>query len=398
MKTMLSFLLTLAVVPLSLAQIRFEKAYFINNENQRVECFIRNVDWKNNPKKFQYKLTEDAEPATADISNVSEFGIYDQAKYIRSRVKIDTSGTDMSSLSDSPLPEFSEEQVFLKVLVEGSASLYLFEKKNLTRFFYKTGDAPIEQLINKEYYIDVNHVGRNAGYRVQLYTRVNCRNVSLASMEHLNYYKGELERYFINHNECKEGIAEQPKPRKNIFHMRITPGMSYSGLHMLNYGTGFELPYERKLSFRIGLQTEATIPFNRNKWSVVFEPSFNYFHSSSVTDSAIGRINHKFIEFPLGLRHYFFLNENLKLFLNAFFVSNFTIKLGSQLNIDNRTNGDSYPLEIHPSPSFALGAGIEYKRYSAEIRYSTRSNLTNAYWYWYSHLTRLSLVLGFKIF
>lgn len=52
------------------AQIRFEPGYFIDTANQKTECFIKNVDWKNNPTRFDYKLSENGELKTAEISKV----------------------------------------------------------------------------------------------------------------------------------------------------------------------------------------------------------------------------------------------------------------------------------------------------------------------------------------
>ena len=59
----------------SYSQVEFEQGYLINNDGKRLECLIKNVDWKNSPTKFQYKLNENSEPITASIDGVSEFGV-----------------------------------------------------------------------------------------------------------------------------------------------------------------------------------------------------------------------------------------------------------------------------------------------------------------------------------
>jgi hypothetical protein len=71
-------------------QIVYEKGYYIDNSNQKIECFIKNLDWNNNPTKFMYKLTENGEKNTLDIKLVKEFGIGDGLKYVRKKVQIDT--------------------------------------------------------------------------------------------------------------------------------------------------------------------------------------------------------------------------------------------------------------------------------------------------------------------
>ena len=41
-----------------LTQIRFEPGYFVNNSCERINCLIKNVEWKNNPINFAYRFTE----------------------------------------------------------------------------------------------------------------------------------------------------------------------------------------------------------------------------------------------------------------------------------------------------------------------------------------------------
>ena len=43
----------------SYSQVNYEKAYFIDNDNVRTECFIKNKDLYNNPNTFEYKLNQE---------------------------------------------------------------------------------------------------------------------------------------------------------------------------------------------------------------------------------------------------------------------------------------------------------------------------------------------------
>lgn len=40
------------------AQSIFERGYFIDTTNHKIDCLIKNVGWKNNPSDFEYKLDE----------------------------------------------------------------------------------------------------------------------------------------------------------------------------------------------------------------------------------------------------------------------------------------------------------------------------------------------------
>ena len=125
MKMQLLFLLLTVLSINCYSQINFEKGHYINNENQKVQCFIKNVDWRNNPKEIYYKLSEDSETKILTIKSVKEFEIYNISKYVSSIVKIDRSSDNLNKLSDKKEPIFSEEELFLKVLVEGLSLIHI---------------------------------------------------------------------------------------------------------------------------------------------------------------------------------------------------------------------------------------------------------------------------------
>ena len=119
----------------SFSQIKYEQGYLVNNTGEKINCLIRNVDWENNPKEFRYKLTETSDLRTGTISDIKEFGILNSSRYRRFTVRVDTSSSDISYLSKGPLPEFKEQDVFLKTLVGGKVSLYEFKEKGLQKIF-----------------------------------------------------------------------------------------------------------------------------------------------------------------------------------------------------------------------------------------------------------------------
>lgn len=94
------------------SQISFEKGYYINNANQKTDCLIRNIDWRNNPTEFEYILSGENEAKKANIKSVKEFGIYNISKYIRGTVNIDRSGESVNNLSKDKNPVFNQEELF----------------------------------------------------------------------------------------------------------------------------------------------------------------------------------------------------------------------------------------------------------------------------------------------
>lgn len=120
----------------SFSQIKFEKGYFLTNEEQRVEALIKNVDWKNNPTTFTYKLHEGDDVKTGNVNTIRQFEIYGQSKYISAAVNIDRSTNSLANMSLSREPEYKLEKLFLKQIVTGAASLYSYADGNINRFFF----------------------------------------------------------------------------------------------------------------------------------------------------------------------------------------------------------------------------------------------------------------------
>jgi hypothetical protein len=120
----------------SYSQIKYESGYFITNANEKISCLIKNNDWVKNPKEFKYKTSENSDIQKAELKDIKEFGVLNNFKYKRFTVNIDNSADNVESMSNASIPEFNTEELFLKVLVEGKASLFCFEGKSVTKYFF----------------------------------------------------------------------------------------------------------------------------------------------------------------------------------------------------------------------------------------------------------------------
>ena len=213
-KLLFTFMVILAVN--SYAQISFEKGYFITNSNERFECLIKNIDWKNNPTSFKYKLLNSDEKKEVIIDDVMEFGIYNESKYIRSTVEIDKSSDHLDRLSTSRNPIFNKETLFLEVLTEGDANLYLYRKGMSKRFFYDIKNSDKKQLIHKRYVITLKSLGKqkrykkefasnvNNRYKQQLASNLRCSLITINDLHKLEYRKKDLIKYFAKYNSCND--------------------------------------------------------------------------------------------------------------------------------------------------------------------------------------------------
>lgn len=422
MKQGLSFLIFLLCVQTTLGQIDYQKGYFIDNEGIKTECYIYNRDWNNNPESFKFRFAEKGIVYTGDILSFKEVGIYDEAKYIRASVKIDRSGDIVNKLRLGYSPVWTDETIFLKVIVEGKASLYHYSDKLVKKFFYSIGDTSINQLVYKRYLLPDNtamadpdyqyiymgrnkpNIGTNRDYLKQLWLDIRCpENMPVKNVE---YDISDLSKYFRDYNVC---IGEDYKEYKSnseklFFHLSVVAGLRISSLSILNTAyintlySNRNTTFSTKPVFSASLAAELVLPFNKNKWALLCEPTFQYYNDEktltrplSETETAI--IRFKSIEFPMGVKYYCYLENGFRLSFAALVIPSQSLNFNSYLAF-----GDNDPLDINPAANFSFGSGIDFKKFSLELRYNTNRHLMLDYAFWHTNYQSLSLRLGYRIF
>lgn len=395
MKKQLLFLLITVLSFNCYSQISFEKGYYIDNSNQKTNCLIKNIDWKNNPTEFEYKLSENSESKKASIKLIKEFGIDNVSKYIRSNVNIDRSSEKFNQLSNHRKPIFKEEELFLKVLVEGKANLYLFEDGNLIRYFYNIEDTVIEQLVFKSYKTSNYKIGKNNSFKNQLWNNLKCPDFKISKVENLDYQKNDLINFFVEYNECngEKSIIYEKKQKKDLFNLSVRPGFNSSSLSIQNsVSSSRDTDFDNEFGFRFGIEVEFIMPFNANKWSLIIEPTYQYFKSEKEIRNQTVIADYKSIEIPVGIRHCFFLSENSKIFINGSYI----LDLSSNSIIDFSSEVD---LEINTGNNLAFGMGYKYNdKYSLELRYQTSREILSDYIAWSSDYNTLSVIFGYSLF
>lgn len=399
MKKTLLVVLTIVLGLNCYAQISYKKGYYINNSNEKVECFIKNIGWNNNPSEIEYKLTENSDKKNITVAFVKEFGIYNICKYTRHLVKIDNSSDNLKELRKKREPIFTEEKLLLKVLVEGEANLYSYKVSNSNKYFYSKGSSEIKQLIFKTYLNKGNKIVYNNSYRQQLLTDLKCPNFTISKIENIDYKQSELINFFIEYNECNNHgfINYEKKQNRDLFNLTIRPGINTSSLYIEN-GISYvnDADFDESTALRFGVEIEFIMPFYENKWAIIMEPTYQYFKSekeiTAYFETQKVKVDYKSIELPIGVRHYIFLNDNSKFFFNA----SFTADLNRGSVIDYESEND---LEIKTSNNIALGVGYKYNdRFCLEFRYHTKRQVLKNYANWQSAYKTSSVILGYTLF
>ena len=380
----------------SYSQIKYETGYYIDNNGTAINCLIKNTDWNNNPKEFTYKLTEQSKPQKGKIENVSEFSVINKFKFRRYSVDIDRSSEDLNKMSYNKAPEFTNEQLFLKTLFEGKANLYFYEGGNLSRYFYSVDSSNAKQLIFKSYLIETNMVAKNYEFRNQLRDSLQCQSSSITGIEKIEYNEHDLIEFFTNYSQChnsKTVTYHIRKESKKSFSLAIRPGVNISNLIISNVLTNTgQINFGSKASLRLGVQGEFILPFNKGKWAITVEPTFQYYKNETVSNDKSFKAEYKSIQFPIGITHFFFLNDKSKLFLNASFLLD--IPFDSKIELEMSPE----PLKLTTNYTPTLGLGYKYlKKYSLEARYELGRTLLN-YVYWGSDYKTFAVIFGYTLF
>lgn len=406
MKKQLALIALISILCIEVySQINFENGYFIDESNNKIECLIKNIDWKYNPTEFEYKLSKNELVQTGTIRTIKEFGINNVSKYYRAKTNIDRSSENIDQMSSERNPNFQEEVIFLKVLIEGAATMFIYIDGNLTRFFYKLGDSEIEQLVYKKYLID-NKILHNGFFKQQLFLNLKSKDIQLSEIERLNYSKRDLKKIFIKYNESASTkyVNYEPKKGNDLFHLTIRPGLNYSNLKIQSPElTSINTDFESSFGIRFGIEMEFILPFNKNKWGVIVEPAYQYFNAEQseerndvVGGMLIKKVEYKSIEMPVGIRHYFFLNDYSKLFANISYCFNYSINSSYELSRNDESTHTK--LTISPRRNLAYGLGYKYKkRYNLELRYSPNREIIGDYLTWKSNYSSLNLILGISL-
>lgn len=398
------------------SQIEFEEGYFIGNDGQKINCLIKNKDWRYNPTAFEYKFTQNEISKIVIIDSVMEFAT-PSAKYYRYSVDIDRSSELSHNLSTTRHPIFKKETLFLKVLVEGKANLFSYEDTHLTRFFYESDSSTIQQLIFKSYKVILEEIqsGRrhemaqeNNGYKQQLLKLNNfkCENITPESVARLNYRKKDLVAFFEVYNDCINPERSRPEAvQEDLFNLTARIGRVNSSLSINNDLSGTrDVDFGNSSGFRIGIEAESILPFRKKTWSIFIEPSYQSFTARKtityIRTSVLSRqtevtANYKSIEFPVGTRYYLFLNSDSKLFLNAVLVFNNPIE-SSSVTAERK---DILDLVIRTRPNFAFGFGYNFKdKLFVEMRRGFRRTILSDHKYWNSSYKTFSFIIGYSLF
>ncbi|MGH1519264.1 outer membrane beta-barrel protein [Chryseobacterium sp. JK1] len=410
MKKTLSALLFFSIASFY-AQVKFEKGYIIDQNDTKKEVLIKNKGWVSNPDNFIYKTDENSTEDKGTPATIKEFGIYNDSKYVTYNGDIDYSSDDISNFSHTKEPKFVKSSVFLKELVAGNKNLYTY-KGHITRYFYSESDSAIQPLIYKKYLFNGNssQVATNEQYLDQLKTIFADNSSAQALVDRTQYTASSLSKIFKTYNgKSTDGSTDQSfteSKKKVKFNLNIRPGINFYA--PLKLEESYRNPgFSSKSNFRVGVEAELVLPFNKNKWSVIVEPTYSQYTNKKTTirtDDNLYNItmdSYSSISVPVGIRYSMFLNEKSRIFVNAS-ISVLNVRTSSASSIDVDYDNTVFDkIALASTQSFrgsSIGAGFTYNnKFSVEARLNGNTNVLYKDLP-HADLKSFSLILGYNIF
>lgn len=379
MRLTLIAIILLMALEATFGQITYEPGYFISNDGKSTKCQIKNLDWKSNPTTFEYRI--DGTEGKGDIETVSEFGITGGSVFSRFAVNIDRSSNEISSLTKYRNPEFKQETLFLRLLVNGKAILYMYDDQGLVRFFYGNNGSDLSQLVYKRYIqtgghgFETGYAVENEQYKQTLFNELKCASISQRDIEKLKYERGVLMKLFNRYNECtgsavKTTEVESPKSQT---HISLLAGVGFNNLSSQFAGDPVT-NYESAVALRVGAELEIVLPFNKGMWAVSLQPVYQTYSTQDAPGTI--KVNYSSLDIGVGVRRYLFIKDQNSLYASLGGV--FAMPIPSKETFKSTS---VFPFSIadslESSSSVNLVAGIGYRvsKFSAELSYGFDRNI-----------------------
>lgn len=382
-------------------QTNYKKGHVVyKNTNIKVDGFFKKVEWDYPPSQVFFKSNTAKKFSLLNTSDLNEFGITDESKYIIREVTLDKSTDDNTRLTLTPELNLEKEILTLEVIVEGDKILYKYENKDFERFFYSMDNLNITQLYYKKYNLIVNENNevvfkpkKNTGYILQLRTDVSC-NPNNPNEILPSYDLESLKQFFIESNKCtsSEVVSYSSIDDKATFNLNIIGGASSS--QILATSTGYNpeydfAEYDRKLIYLIGAGLEITVP--SKKVSLVIETLYATPYKATaqviLTPIPLGttptsepiEANYSYLRSSLGARYNMFLSNSVSFYLVGNLYADIPINPSILVHpqIEKPRNSEPNDGKFKSAVgNIALGFGFKLSKLSFEVKTGPSANLT----------------------
>lgn len=352
------------------AQSQWTNGYVVEASGDRKECLIQSETWFRNPEKVTYKLSAESKEIEAGPEDLLEFGT-SGVRFIGGEFKIDMSSEDVDLLSRSAGPEYGQQYLFLRVILDGNPGLLEHENQEGQRRYFAYMKDETVQLINRQFKVD-GRVATDRRFRKQLKVILAHPEMSPQVFQTINYSRRPIERLFGKYYQLTNQ-EYQVEEQEKAFEILVGAGVEMTR-PTLDYKPFDEKhEFDQRLSIIPTVRLKYYIPRMNRKISIPFGLSYSSYSSSAMADftgvDPDMDLSYSAVVVFFGGEYNIFLNKEIGL------------SLGGGLSLDfpgsSSIDGDAFAffsgsVPIEPPAAPFLTVEFSVKRFYLFARYTAK--------------------------
>ncbi|MFD1188612.1 hypothetical protein, partial [Pontibacter rugosus] len=418
MKTILPFAFLIFFNLNAFSQSNFQKGYYINFNGDSTTAFIKNEDWKRNPKTIEVKNSlESTSSEKLTTKQVQAFGFINGDLYHTFAVDVDMSPTSLNQIRTDAAPSIIRDTVMLRTLVKGEVNLYvLTDKESKTHFYIGKGAEEPKELLNQK--VKRSTETGVAFHTLEIYKGLlsvylgGCGDLQ-AKIQKTPFQQNAIKDLVSTYNACIAPATENFSAKKEKVFLKVGVVAGYSFYtYKFSDATSFEGVSGADFtgnSATAGVALNLVLPRNHGRWTIANEIMWKPYTASSSYEKkeSANKYESATTEFKLtylginNMIRYSMGTGVMRPFLSVGVANNLLISDNSTQHKETYFYGqskthDGAPLESMRKHEQALliGLGISTDKYAAEARYE-RGNGFSSYSYLKSNKTAFSLQLAY---
>lgn len=385
--------LCLLFVTLLNAQNKFEKGYYIDLNDQKVECTIKYSESRHTPTYFEVLETSTGIQKKIGVDDVKLLEIENIGKFISTTSEIDRHNYEINYLESNPVIIKKSEKHFFDCIIDNKFSLLKYEDRDITRYFYSIDNyQTIVQLDFKKYTSrDIpDGILYNNEYKNQLLQINNCKDDSLIKLINSSKYKiSDLTNIFEKLNICSGSSLTTienkfSKRSKGISKLKIALNSNFIDITDNNY-----LQFGKKFAPGVGFEYEYALPYYNNMFSILSNidcfyytgttyyshPTDGFFYDPYNNSNVTAKLS--VLLFNFGVQWNIIRKKDFRLFISE----NFNLAaIKGGFSLDFKDKGIVNDANIGGSLR-NMGIGLSYKKFEIDFKFSNNkmNNITSLY-------------------
>lgn len=270
------------------AQSNYVAGYIVTIANDTIQGEIDYRAWGSTPKNIKFKTSPDSDIQKLIPIDLNAFHVGDDY-FISRKVIIDKTTRQKHQLVSPGNTTQAEEHIFLQLLFQGTATLYVHLDQNLSsHFFIEKDQVPLTELVYQLVLVEKDGEylrQKKTRYKGQLlYFLKDCPSLQ-ANINSLRYLRTSFVKLFQKYQECKgggEGIVYELPKSKAKFQVQLFAGAYNTNISMPSTDILEPSSYTSSLRPLVGIGAQFQLPGRfRN---IVLSSDFHY-KSYEDTDS-----------------------------------------------------------------------------------------------------------------